>query len=402
MKQSNAVFLATRSLWWTKGRAVTITLCLTLTICLPITARLLLGQFRSDIEARSARTPLVIGARGSRIDLAVNALYFDTAAPQPTTMAESDYIAASEFAVPIPIHIRFRTQSLDGVKGVPIVGTSVEYFEFRNLALDAGSGIAMLGDCVLGYRVAAKMGLKPGDRILSAPRNAFNLAGDYPLKMNIVGVLKPSHSPDDNVVFVDLRTAWVIEGIGHGHQGLNHEGVDNDLLLKSDDRSVTASAAVLPYTEITADNLSSFHFHGDESTFPITAVIAAPHDRKSRTLLLGRYATERKEIAQCVAPENVVDELMSIVFRVEKLIWVGSLLAGLVTVLLIGLIILLTARLRETEMNTMFKLGCSQSTVAQVVGTEISFMLITAIALAIIGAFTMRSLLGDWLHTMIF
>ena len=197
MRLTDAIYLAVRSLWGSRGRAMTIVMCLALTIWLPISVRLLLNQFRDDINARAAATPLVVGALGSRIDLAVNALYFDTVMPQRTSMEEANYIDGTGYAVAIPIHNTFRTQSINGIDGVPIVGTTIEYFEFRELMVSAGKGLSVLGDCVLGADVARRFGLSPGDKILSAPRNAFNLAGDYPLKMNIVGVLKPSHSPDD-------------------------------------------------------------------------------------------------------------------------------------------------------------------------------------------------------------
>ena len=54
-------------------------------------------------------------------------------------------------------------------------------------------------------------------------RSCWDLAGDYPLKMKVVGILAASNSADDGAVFVDLKTQWVIEGFGHGHQDLESE-----------------------------------------------------------------------------------------------------------------------------------------------------------------------------------
>lgn len=399
---NSALYLAVRSLWWYRGRAITIVLCLALTLWLPVTVRMLLNQFRTEIVARSITTPLVIGAKGSRIDLALNALYFDTVAPDFTTMAEVDYIHDSGFATAMPIHVRYRTQSVNDAPGVPIVGTTVEYFEFRRLFVAQGTGLGILGDCVIGSNVAQRMSLQPGDRILSAPRNAFNLAGDYPLKMNIVGVLGPSHSPDDDVVFVDIKTAWIIDGIGHGHQALQHETTEDGLLLQKTEGSVTASAAVLPYTEITAQNLSSFHFHGDEATFPISAVVANPHSRRDQTLLLGRYQSVRQDTAQCVKPAEVVQDLLSIVFRVEQLVWISSMLAAIVTALLLGLVLLLSIRLREAEMQTMFKLGCSRLTIVTLLASEVLLMTLAGVTLALGAAWISQAVGSNWLKSLLF
>ncbi|MEQ9409644.1 MAG: hypothetical protein RIK87_18055 [Fuerstiella sp.] len=398
----NAFYLAARSLRWYRGRAVTIVACLSLTLWLPLTVRLLLNQFRTDIVSRAEATPLIIGAKGSRIDLALHALYFDTVPPESTTMAEADYVQDTGFASAMPLHVNYRTQSVNDVEGVPIVGTTVEYFEFRKLYIAEGNGLAMLGDCVLGCNVAARMQLRPGDRILSAPRNAFNLAGDYPLRMNITGILAPSHSPDDDVVFIDLKTAWIIDGIGHGHQKLADKTVDDGMLLEKSDDHVTASAAVLPFTEITPENIDSFHFHGRERDYPISAVLAGPYSRRDQTLLLGRYASSRTETAQCVKPTDVVQELLNIVFRVERLVWLGSVLSGIVTGLLLTLVLLLSIRLRAAEMQTMWKIGCSRYTIVSLIGTELLLMTICGVAIAMVAAWLSRIVAADWLRSLLF
>lgn len=397
----NAFYLALRSLSWYRGRAMIIVLCLALTLWLPVTMRLMLNQFRTEVVARADSTPLVIGAKGSRVDLALQALYFDTVAPEQTTMTEASYVQDSGFATAIPMHVNYRTQTVNDVSA-PVVGTTIEYFEFRQLQLAQGTGLAILGDCVPGAHAAERMGLSVGDKILSAPRNAFNLAGDYPLKMNITGILARSHSPDDDAVFVDVKTAWIIDGIGHGHQSLDDETVEDGKLLNKSENSVTASAAVLPYTEITPENLASFHFHGDESTFPISAVIANPHSRKDQTLLLGRYTSVRTEAAQCVKPSEVVQDLLTIVFRVERLVWISSLLAAVVTALLLGLVLFLSVRLRAAELQTMHKLGCSRSTIALLIGSEMILMTVAGVVLAAIGAWGSQTVAAEWLRSMMF
>lgn len=402
----NALYLAWRSLAWHRGRSVTILLSLAITIWLPITVRMVLDQFRREISERANATPLVLGARGSRIDLVLHALYFDSLPPEETTMAEVESInelsSATAPAVSIPLHVRYRTQSRPGVEGSVIVGTSPEYFEFRNLHVASGQMVSLLGECVVGCNVAQRMHLRPGDSLLSAPRNAFNLAGDYPLKMSVVGILSAAHSPDDDAVFTDIRTTWVIDGIGHGHQNLNTQ-TDPELLLPSnaESGSVTANAAVLPYTEITPTNIDSFHFHGEPSTFPLTAIIVVPETDKARAQIMGRYASA-KATTQCLKPPDVIEELLSIVFRIEQLAWICSVAAGLVTSLLLGLVVNLSMRLRATEMQTMFRLGCSRLTIAMLHGAEILLLLLGASVLAAAAALLTLHFAASVLRSMLF
>jgi len=93
--------------------------------------------------------------------------------------------------------------------------------------------------------------------------------------MSITGVLERTDSPDDEAVFVDVKTAWVIAGLAHGHQDLSKPQASSQV-LKKEDGVIVGNAAVVQYNEIAPDNIDSFHFHGDPSGFPLTAVIAVP------------------------------------------------------------------------------------------------------------------------------
>lgn len=397
----NAFYLASRSLLWYRGRSVTIILCLATTLWVPLTVRMLVREFQNEIVQRAETTPLIIGTRGSRIDLVLHGLYFQSAPPESLTMAEAAYVQESGFATAIPLHIRFRTQDVGAAGSAPIVGTTLEYFDFRNLQPADGTLLTRLGDCVLGSRFAARSGLQPGDRLLSAPQNAFNLAGDYPLNMRVTGVLQPSWSPDDDAVFIDIKTAWIIEGIGHGHQDMS-EAAPEQLLGSDESGALQANASVLPYTEITEENVSSFHFHGDEADFPVSEVIAVPADRQSQTLLLGRYASVRRTEAICVKPRQVVDELLAMVFRIEQLFGVAAALSAVVTGVLLGLVIFLSVRLRAPEMRTMQRIGSARGTTALLIAVEVSIMLLLALGLAAGLASASSLLAGDWLKQFLF
>ncbi len=95
--------------------------------------------------------------------------------------------------------------------------------------------------------------------------------------LQVAGVLAPSFGPDDRAVFVDIKTTWIIEGVGHGHQALDEPTAASGVLSREGSR-ITANASVVQYNEITAENADSFHFHGDLSDYPISAVIAVPRD----------------------------------------------------------------------------------------------------------------------------
>ncbi|MEL6794230.1 MAG: ABC transporter permease, partial [Pseudomonadota bacterium] len=270
-----------------------------------------------------------------------------------------------------------------------IVGTSLDYFDFRGLEYASGRAFAVLGEAVLGAAAADRLGLGPGDAIVSAPENLFDLDGVYPLEMTVVGVLAPTASPDDEAVFVDVKTAWVIAGIGHGH---------DDVIAAEDagdDGAVRAAAGVVEFNRITPENIDSFHFHGDPGDYPVSAVLIAPYDQRSATILRGRYLDPEVPL-QIVAPPVVVGGLVERIFRIKSLLDAVTLIVGVAAFSAIALALYLGWRLRAPEMATARRIGAGRWTILRLAGAEIFLLLIGATVLAALIVLAVRNR-GDYL-----
>jgi len=365
--------LAYRYLRFNKIKTVIMVVSVAVAVFLPLAVNLLVRDYQRDMLARASATPLVAGAPGSRLDLVLHALYFRGRPAHDLAMADVDAINASGLALGLPILNKHTA------RGLPIVGTSLEYFDFRGLHVAAGAGLTRLGDCVLGATAAEKLGLRPGDKLMSDPENVFDLAGSYPINMHVKGILAPTGTADDGAVFVDVKTEWLIIGILHGHQDV--EKVDANLLLGRDASNIVASAALLPYQEVTTSNMASFHMHGDPATFPLSAVIAVPHDEKSAAILRGRYQ-DPKATVQLLVPKQVITETLDLVFRVKRFFDAQAMLVGVTTVLLLALVVLLSLRLRRGEMETMFKIGCARWMMFWMQATEILIVVAAGVAIA--------------------
>lgn len=366
----DSLYLAWQYIRFNKFKTIILVASITLIAVLPLALEVLLAESERQLLSRAESTPLLIGAKGSSLDLAMSSLYFDDEVPELMTMAAAERIYDTELALPIPLYVRFQA------RGLPIVGTSFDYFNFRNLAIAQGHSLTMLGDCILGAKAAAKLGIGPGDSLVSSPENLFDLAGVYPLKMKVVGVLAPNHTADDLAVFVDIKTAWIIQGLGHGHQDVTRSR-DSTVILKRTDGNVAANAKLFLYTEITEDNLDGFHFHGDTSIYPITSVIAVPNDEKAGTLLRGRYL-ERDNAEQIIQPAEVIDSLLQNIFRIRNVLDAVIALVALATVLAIVLVFTLSLRLRQREVQTIFKLGCRKAMIGRMMLAEIVIILLVS------------------------
>lgn len=382
-----SLYIAWRYVSFNWARSLTLIACVTLIAVLPLALELLLDESERQLLARAETTPLVVGAKGSSLDLVMNSLYFGDTVPEHISMAAADRVRETDLALPIPLYVRFKA------RGFPVVGTNLDYFDFRRLAVAKGRNLALLGECVLGARAAAALGLVPGDSLLSSPETLFDLAGVYPLKMRVAGVLAPTHSADDLAVFVDLKTAWVIQGLVHGHADLA-KTTDPTLVMDRSNGTVTATSKLVQYTEITPENIDSFHFHGNPTSYPITSVIALPHDEKAGAILRGRYvgAGDALETQQILVPGEVVGDLLANIFRIKNVLDAVILVVGMATALALVLVFALSLRLRQREIQTIFKLGCSRSTVARLLGSEIAIILaasalLTALLIAVVAHF---------------
>ena len=369
----HSLYVAWQYLRFHKVRTTVLIAALTLTTFLPLAVHIVVRASEVQMLDRSKATPLILGQKGSALDLVMNTLYFASKPPETVSMREADQIDETGFAFAIPIYNRY------SARGYPIVGTTLDYMGFRRLEIESGRMLAVLGECVLGATVADRLGLGPGDFLISAPDNPFDLGGVYPLRMKVTGVLRPRHTPDDRAVFVDVKTAWVIEGLGHGHEDVAATR-DPEVVLTEVDGRLVASAKIVQYNEITADNMDSFHFHGDTSQFPLTSIIAVPHDAKSATLLMGRYLAETSSV-QLIKPVDVVQALMENIFKIRRVLNVIFAVVSVAMLLTILLVIALSLRLRQPEIETMYRLGCSRLKMAQLVTAEFGVIIVVSIVL---------------------
>ncbi len=369
----DSLYIAWKYIAYNKAKTATLIACITIILFLPIGLEILLDESEHQLMSRAEVTPLVVGAKGSALDLVMNTLYFDDELPEFISMEAARSIKESGLALAVPVYARFKARDF------PIIGTTLDYFDVRSLEIAQGRPLAVLGECVVGAGVAEALKLSPGGSLVSSPESLFDIAGIYPLKMNVVGILERTHTSDDLGIFVDLKSAWIIEGLGHGHQDVTQLD-DPTLIYERTGKSVSATPKLLHYSEITDINLDSFHFHGDLTRYPLTAVLVFPNNTKSETLLRGRYLSQ-DERHQIIKPTEVIDGLLQNIFRIKNVLEAVIAVVGSATFLAMILVFALSLRLRQREIQTIFKPGCRKGTIARLLGAEIGMILIASLVL---------------------
>lgn len=149
----------------------------------------------------------VLGARGSKLQLVLNAIF--NLESSPGNLAWSDFLDIQKnpdvgLAVPIAVG--------DNYRGYRIVGTTLDLFEKteyapgKKFALQSG-GIwfdPARREAVVGNFVARKMNLKVGDTFHPFHGLIFDEKNQHSETYVVVGVLKPSNTPADQVIWIPL------------------------------------------------------------------------------------------------------------------------------------------------------------------------------------------------------
>ncbi|MFD2555959.1 ABC transporter permease [Sphingobacterium tabacisoli] len=179
--------------------------------------------FEKQLENNSKNVDLVIGAKGSPMQLILSSLYHVDNPTGNISLAEANKIAENPFvqlAVPISLG--------DNFKGHRIIGTDTSFMGLYELKLAEGALWSKSFEIVLGAEVARKHHLKIGDEIHSAHGLSADahVHDDHPFK--VVGILAPARSVIDNLILSNLASVWEVHGIAHDGEHIHGPNCDHD------------------------------------------------------------------------------------------------------------------------------------------------------------------------------
>lgn len=199
---------AARLLWaYLRARPLT-TLLTVLLVALGLATVVIVTLVTKQAEARMVRdaagVDLVVGAKGSPLQLVLAGVYHLDVPPGNVPLASLAELRANRMvAQAIPLSLG------DSFRGFRIVGTEPAYLARHGAALARGRAFEGPMQAVLGARVAAEAGLDLGARFLGshglAPGGPEH--GDHPYE--VVGVLAPTGGTIDRLILTPLESIWL-------------------------------------------------------------------------------------------------------------------------------------------------------------------------------------------------
>ncbi|MGB7988032.1 MAG: ABC transporter permease [Candidatus Methylophosphatis roskildensis] len=223
----NLLRLATRELRANPLSALLAALLLTFGIATLVVLLLFVRQIEARFSRDARGIDLVVGAKGSPMQLILSGVYHLDAPTGNIPLDEAKRLARLPMvkkAIPLGLG--------DSFSGFRIVGAPVDYIEHYAATLSSGRLYDKPMEAVLGAEVARHAALAPGGILVGSHGIAAGgqAHGDKPYQ--VVGVLQPTGTPLDRLVLTPIESVWAV------HEAHEEPG-DHPAAAHDDDEQAT-------------------------------------------------------------------------------------------------------------------------------------------------------------------
>ncbi|MEL7252267.1 MAG: FtsX-like permease family protein [Bacteroidota bacterium] len=343
---------------------------------------LLQHQLQDKFEKNLAGVDLVIGAKGSPLQLILSSMYHVDA---PTGNVELGAVKPFlnpkhpliETAIPLSMGDSYRT--------FRIVGTTNDILGMYEAELAEGKAWERNFEVTIGSKVAREAGLRMGDSFSSS--HGFleddNLGHDH-TDFKVVGILKTSGTVLDQLILTTNQSYWLTHEHGtaptpasaqeeeeHDHEGDDHEGHDHGDEHDHEGHDHEGHDHGDEHDHEGHDHEG--HDHGEEhvGAIPkplmeepaekqITAVLVQFKGRNYQALNMQRSINENTEM-QAATPAIEINRLYSLMDSGEQALRILAIVIIIVSALSIFISLLSSLRERKYELALMRVMGSSHS-----------------------------------------
>ncbi len=186
---------------------------------------------KNQIHNNIKNIDMVVGAKGSPLQLVLSAVLHIDAPVGNISLAEADKIVRHPMvgsAIPLSYG--------DNHAGYRIIGTTSDFLEIYNADFEKGSPFNNPFEVVVGFNVAKNLGLQLNNTFQSAHGLMNDGMGDlHGDRFKVVGILKPGNTVLDNLIVTSQESVWLV----HEHEEEEANEVP-DLETHHDEREITA------------------------------------------------------------------------------------------------------------------------------------------------------------------
>jgi putative ABC transport system permease protein len=194
---------------------------------------LLQKQFEEKFSSSMDNIDLVLGAKGSPLQLILSSVYQIDAPPGNISYTEAEAWMNKpmvESAVPLAYG--------DNYLGYKIVGTTENYTKHFGLKIQQGTLFAKDFEVIVGSNIAANIGLKIGDTFFGTHGDVEEGEVHDHHAYKVVGILEPSGKVADQLILSNIESVWHMHD--HDHAEEAHVHAEGEIHHPHEGKEITA------------------------------------------------------------------------------------------------------------------------------------------------------------------
>lgn len=313
---------------------------------------LLEKQLQDNFEKNLAGIDLVVGAKGSPLQLILSSMYHIDAPTGNMTIKEARPFLNPKHPLieqSIPLAMG------DSYKGYRILGTTQDILGLYEGEIGEGEMWKRNFEVTLGATIARDLGLKIGDQFRSSHGFDDNddLAHEDAHAFKVVGILKPSGTVLDQLILTTPQSFWLVHDHGaasapaeeeHEHEeGHDHEGHEHE---EGHDHEEHAHDEIpKPLLEEPEDK-------------EITSVLIKFKGRSFQALNMGRNINENTDL-QAATPAIEINRIFAQMDQGERILRILAIVIIIVSALSIFISLYSSLKERKYELALMRVMGAS-------------------------------------------
>lgn len=334
---------------------------------------LLNKQLEEKFQKNLAGIDLVIGAKGSPLQLILNSMYHIDAPTGNITVGEAKAFLREghpliKTAVPLSVG--------DSYKTYRIIGTNHKILELYETSIGEGTIWEKDFEVTIGATLADILGLKIGDEFHSSHGFVSDGMNEHtdsePFK--VVGILQPTGSVVDQLILTNTASIWKVHS-GHGHS--------EETTQEANDTS-----------KISPPKTGTILDHPEEE---ITSILIQYSKRNMQTLNMGRNINENTDMMAAM-PAYEINRLYSMMGAGEKLLRMVALVIVFVSGLSIFIALFDSLRDRKYELALMRVMGASKITLFMLIILEGLILAIIGFVIGILLSHLGMSILSNYME----
>lgn len=192
-------------------------------------------QFEKKMTKDAEGVDLVVGAKGSPLQLILSSVYHIDFPTGNIDMAEAKSISNNRLVKnTIPLGLG------DNYSGYRIVGTNYDYLDLYRAEVLEGVLWELPFDVVLGHEVATKLNLKVGDNFIGSHGIGTSSHAHDEHPYTVTGILKPMGNVLDKLVLTSMESVWYTHDEAHDHDKFTQVVAKRGFPDTEEDREITS------------------------------------------------------------------------------------------------------------------------------------------------------------------